>query len=55
MCEFNYYLCQEMVGQWQVSRRLNVVDSNKMYLDLQVNLILTKCGFDRQLSLKSSV
>jgi hypothetical protein len=36
MCEFNCYLYKEMVGQWQDSGRINVVGSNKMYLDLQL-------------------
>ena len=36
MCEFNCYICQEIVGQWQGSLRHNVADRSKMYLDLQM-------------------
>jgi len=46
MCEFSCYLCQEMVGQWQGSRRLNVADSNKMYLDLQVKFPIVLPDFN---------
>ena len=48
MCDYNCYLCQEIVGQWQGSRRPNVADSNKMYLDLQVKFPILLPDFNQK-------